>query len=98
MKRLIKIEDTLNERKYILENEYEGFGIYQEKCSSGYFVHQSWLFTDEKNIIVCESYNNKLYEELLDAIDLYNQKGLFNLKAIKKGGNVYFIHPSGKPI
>lgn len=88
MKRLIKFErgvvDSLNPKKYILQEEYEGFGIYKEKCPSGYYVSQSWLIANDKVGIICESYNNFCKEELLDMIDNYNEKKKFGVKGFHK--------------
>ena len=102
MKRLIKFDcgtiDKLNAKKYVLTQEYEGFGIYEEVCPSGYRVHQSWLIANDKNALVCESYNNFCKEELLDMIDNYNQKSNFGTKGFLKGFysnlNVYVAHNS----
>ena len=63
-----------NAKKYVLTQEYEGFGIYEEVCPSGFHVHQSWLIANDKNALVCESYNNFCKEELLDMIDNYKEE------------------------
>lgn len=106
MKRLIKFErgtiDSLNVKKYVLVQEYEGFGIYEEVCPSGYHVHQSWLIANDKNALICNTYNNFCKEELLDMIDNYNEKGKFGTKGSCKGIynnlNVYLAHPNHKDI
>ncbi len=89
MKRLIKYEcgtiDDLNTRKYILQKEYNGFGVYQEKCPSGYYVHQSWLITNEKVALVCHSFSELCKEELLDMIDSYQDTGKFGIRAFYNG-------------
>ena len=102
MKRLIKFEcgaiDKLNAKKYVLTQEYEGFGIYEEVCPSGFHVHQSWLIANDKNALVCESYNNFCKEELSDMIYNYNQISNFGTKGFFKGFysdlNVYVSHNS----
>ena len=48
MKRLVYIPDSLNNKKYILKEEYEGFGIYREMAPAGCYVHQSWLVYNGK--------------------------------------------------
>jgi len=97
MKRIIKIKNTYGtEDKYILREEYEGFGIYGEMTLSGLFVHQSWLISNnEKAELVIESYNNLCKEEVLDIIDHYNDAGKFGVKAVMHCGSLY-MHPSGK--
>ena len=94
MKRIIKVQDSLNERKYILKKEHKSFGIYEEKCPSGYFVHQSWLISNGNKIIVCQSFNDLCEEELLDMIDQHETSGHFGVRAFYRG-NVYFVHPNG---
>lgn len=104
MKRVIKFEcgtiDELNAKKYILQKEYDGFGVYQEMCPSGFYHHQSWLIANDKVALVCESYNNYCKEELLDMIDTYNQKNKFGIKGFHKsfveGVSIYIAHPNYK--
>ena len=74
----------------------EGFGIYQEKCPTGFFVSQSWLISDNENAqLVIESYNNVCKEELLDMIDNYKESGQFGVKAVINCGSLH-MHNSGK--
>lgn len=95
MKRIVKIPNAYGrEDKYILQKEYEGFGIYQEKTPSGFFKHQSYLITNEKIIVVCQSYNDMCVEELMDVIDNYNKNGKFGIKVMNVNG-IYFMHPNG---
>lgn len=102
MKRLIYLPDTLQKRKYVLKNEYEGHGIYEEVCPAGWKVHQSWAIMNEKKgfSIMIQSYNRLCYEELLDAIDNYNETGKYGLKLITTAegldNNYRVMHPSGK--
>ena len=106
MKRVVKVTDSLNERKYILKEEYGGFGIYEEKTPTGFFVHQSWLIRFESPItvynIVIQSYNSLCKEELYDIIDNYNEKGEFGIKVLDdRWGNdepTRYMHPSGRVI
>ena len=112
MKRLIKFAvgevDSLNAKKYILQQEYEGFGVYKEKCPAGLYVHQSWLIADEKNsvILVVDSFNNCCKEELLDMIDSYKQNKKFGItgrwigfhREDNKDAALYRMHRSGKAI
>ncbi len=106
MERVIKFErgvvDDLNEKKYVLQQEYGGFGIYQEKCPSGFYEHQSWLLTNEKFILLCESFNNVCKEELLDMIDKYNQTQKFGIKggllSATKEKFIFAMHPRCKNI
>lgn len=98
MKRIIYVPDTLNNKKYILRDEYEGFGIYLEKTPSGFFVHQSWLVYNGKIGFICESYNNYCKEELLDYIDTYNETGKFGLHGFmaKREDNIFGVHPNNR--
>lgn len=97
MKRIIKIKGSFgNEEKYVLRNEYESFGIYEEMTPSGYFVHQSWLISNNNNAeLVINSYNHLCKEELLDIIDNYNATSKFGVKAIMHYGSLC-MHPNGK--
>lgn len=96
MNRTIKIPNAYGtEDKYVLRDEYNWFGFYQEKCPTGYFVSQSYLIASEKIKIICESYNNMCKEELLDAIDSYINTGKFELKVFSCGNGSYRIHPNG---
>lgn len=96
MKRIIKIKTRMNEVKFVLREECEGFGLYQEQTPSGYFVNQSWLISDnEKNELVVESYNNQCKEEVLDMIDNMNATGSFGVRATLFCGSL-FMHPCGK--
>ena len=46
MNRIIKIPNVYGtENKYVLRDEYNGFGFYQEKCPTGYFINQSYLIS-----------------------------------------------------
>ena len=96
MKRVITIKNTYGEYdKYVLKDEYEGFGIYEEKTPSGYFVHQSWLISNNEGAeLVIESYNNLCKEELLDIIDNYNEKRRFGVKALMHCGSLH-MHNGG---
>lgn len=100
MKRLIKLTNDAfgNEVRYVLKKEYENFGLYQRKCNTGFFVHQDYLITNGEIIIQCEPYNEMIKEELLDAIDNYNETKKFGFKTFYRGNNVYTIHPNGKTI
>ena len=103
MQRLIKFErghlDDLNAKKYVLVKEYEGFGLYEEVCPAGWHVHQSWAIANDKNVVICESYNNCCKDEMLDMIDNYNQSGKFNIKAFTRRNlenrKVFVVHPRG---
>ena len=98
MTRVIRIKNVLgSDDKYVLRDEYNGFGIYQEKTPSGYFVSQSWLLKNDNVTIMCESYNNKCKEELLDAIDSYKNRRRFGFKAFYRNG-CYVVHPNGDRI
>ena len=97
MKRIINIENTYGTTdKYIFKEEYRGFGIYQEKTPSGYFVHQSWLISNNENAeLVIESYNSLCKEEVLDMIDNYNETKKFGVKAVLHCGALH-MHPGGR--
>ena len=99
MKRLIKIENVYGtNNKYVLTDEYEGFGIYEEKSPSGFFVHQSWLISNNENAeLVIKSYNNLCKEEVLDIIDNYNKTSKFGVKAVMHC-NSFHMHNGGNRI
>lgn len=102
MKRLIKFErgtiDSLNTKKYVLVKEYEGFGIYEGVSPNGYHMSQYWFITNNEVALVCDSYNNFIIEELLDAIDSYNEKKSFGVKGFYKDTyndlKVFIAHPN----
>lgn len=96
MKRVIRIINVYGtDDKYVLRDEYDGFGIYQEMTPNGYFVHQDWLISNNKNAeIVIKSYNNLCKEELLDIIDNYNKTNKFGVKAVVSCGSLC-MHPCG---
>ena len=97
MERVIKINGAFaNIEKYVLIEEIGNVGLYQHKTPNGYFVHQEWLIkrNDESRMFVVQSYNEMLYEEMLDLMDLLNVKQPLGLKAFLKDG-VYFVHPNG---
>lgn len=102
MKRVIYLPDDLNNNKYVLKEEYEGHGIYQHKCPAGWLVHQDWAIVRESDgfTIMIPSYNDMCKEEVLDAIDYYNDDKKYGIKVIKtlKGvENGYVVmHNSGK--
>lgn len=103
MKRVIKVQMPMQENKYVLSQEYNGFGIYQEMSPNGYKVHQSWLIHRDNNIgsdIVIQSYNNVCYDELLDMIDSFLESGEFCITALKSkyDDKVLIMHPSGDDI
>ena len=96
MKRIININNVYGTKtKYVLRDEYEGFGIYQHKTPNGYFTHQDWLISDNENAeLVIESYNNICKEELLDIIDHYKETSKFGVKAVMHCNSLH-MHPSG---
>lgn len=96
MKRIITIKNVYGTTdKYVLRDEYEGFGIYQEKAPVGLFVSQSWLISNNANAeLVIESYNNLCKEELLDMIDNYNANHRFGVKAVMHCGSLH-MHNCG---
>lgn len=97
MDRIYKIIGNYgNEEKYVLVTEYNGFGIYQRVCPNGFRVSQEWLITNGHRVIVCQSYNNVIKEELMDAIDKYQKSGRFGFRVIKKADDTYIVHPCGK--
>lgn len=104
MKRVIYLPDELNKNKYVLKETYLGHGIYRHMCPSGYYVHQEWAIVREKDnfTVMIQSYNNMCYEEILDAIDTYNEIGKYGLKALttKKGleHGYMTMHNAGKEI
>ena len=97
MKRVIKIKNIYGtDNKYVLIEEYEGFGIYQEKGPSGLFNCQSWLISNNNGVeLVIPSYNDLCKEELLDMIDNYNKTNKFGVKAVMNCGSLY-MHKNGE--
>ena len=93
MKRIIRWDDGLNDRKYILQKEYKEFGIYNRMAPNGFYVHQDWMISDGKITVVCESYNQLCEEELMDMIDLYDADGTFGVKAFSRDG-LFVVHQS----
>lgn len=53
------------------------------------------MITNDNITIQCQSYNEIIKEELLDAIDNYNNNGNFELKVFKRSENLYYVHPNG---
>lgn len=97
MNRIIKIKNNYGTfDKYVLKDEYKGFGIYQEKTPNGFCVHQSWLISDNDRVeLVINSFNNICKEEILDMIDNYKETSKFNVKAVEFYGSIC-MHPNGK--
>ena len=98
MKRIEYIPNEYGAKdKYLLKEEYGGFGLYQEICPTGFPVHQSYMIKNNKICVVCPSYNNYCKEEILDMIDEYNESGKFGVKAFKQDFG-YVIHLQGDNI
>ena len=97
MKRVIQIKNVYGtNNKYVLTDEYDGFGIYKEKTPNGYFVHQSWLISNNKDAeLVVESFNGLCKEELLDIIDNYNDTKKFGVKALMHCDSLH-MHDCGR--
>lgn len=97
MKRVVYVADSLNNKKYVLQEEYEGFGIYERMTPTGYLVNQDWLVFNGKIGYISQSYNNRCEEELMDTIDAYNNSGKFGLHGFlaKKESfeTIYGEHP-----
>lgn len=104
MKRVIFLPDSLNKNKYVLKKEYEGHGIYQHWTPTGYPVHNEWAIVRESDglTIRIQSYNELCYDEVLDAIDSYNETGKYGIKVIRtlKGleHNYWEMHRTGDMI
>lgn len=100
MERQIKFFDGLNHKKYLLNKEYEGFGIYDNICPTGYRTSQSYLLKSPTGTcILSESYMHNNEADLLDLIDEYKKTGKYNIPVIPKiyEGNTYYVwHQSGK--
>lgn len=94
---VVYIKDSLNNDKYVLREEYEGFGIYQRKTPTGYYVNQDWLVYNGKIGFQCEPYNNFCKEDLKDYIDYYNENGKFGLHGFRTSvQGIYGVHPNNK--
>lgn len=87
----------INDTKYVLNEKYYDFYIYDEVCPTGLKVKQSYMFTNNDMTIVCNSYNHKIREEILDIIDNYIDNKIFGIKAINKG-KYFVMHDGGKLI
>ena len=98
MKRIIKIQGNLQEEKFELQEEYDGFGIYERRTPNGYLVHQEWLITNDDVTVVFYSFTNYCREEVKDAIDNYNAIRKFGLKVMPRGNNTYVVHQNGTQI
>jgi len=98
LKRIVYVPGSLNNKKYILISEYEGFGIYERKSPNGYLVSQDWLVFNGKTGFICEPYNSLCREELKDAIDRFNETGNFGLSGFmaKAEDHIYGVHPNNK--
>ena len=94
MERVIKINGNLQNEKYFLKETYNGFGIYQRKTASGYYVMNEYLITDSKKTIVSYSFNNITKPEIQDSIDKYLKSKKFGFKAFNRNG-LYIVHPNG---
>lgn len=99
MKRVIYIKNGYSiDDKYVLIDEYNGFGIYEKMTPTGYLISQNWLLSNNDDIkLIIDSYNNICKEELLDMIDNYNNTNKFNVKAVMYCG-LYHMHPNGKEV
>ena len=97
MKRIVNIKNAYGTYdKYVLADEYGGFGVYREKTPSGFFVNQSWLVSNNENAeLVIASYNNLCKEEVLDIIDNYNKTNKFGVKAVMHCGSLR-MHNGGR--
>ena len=97
MKRVIYVKNVYGTtNKYVLQEEYCGFGIYEQKTPSGYLVSQSWLLSNNKEAeLVIESYNDLCKKELLDMIDYYNNTNKFGVKAVMICDSLH-MHNNGK--
>lgn len=97
MKRVAYIKNVYGTNdKYVLKEEYNGFGVYQEKTPNGLFVHQSWLISNNENVeLVINSFNQLCKEEVLDIIDNYNETQKFGVKALMHNGSLC-MHSGGK--
>ena len=91
---IIYYNDGLNNNKYVNREEYKGWGIYEQKCPSGYFVHQEWLISNGDMKVVIQSFNNYCKEELLNLINNYICNKKMDVKAFKKD-DFYIVHDSG---
>lgn len=89
-KRVMKIGND----KYLYQETYKGFAIYEEQTPSGYLVHQSFMITDGKLTVVSQSYNNNGRADMLDAIDNYVETKTFGFKILLSHG-IAIVHPSG---
>ena len=95
MKRVVYIEGVLDTEKYVLKKEYGNVGIYERMTPTGYRVHQDWLLATDSKKIQIQSYNCMCYDEILDAIDSFNDTGKFGFKVLECK-DYYCVHNSGR--
>ena len=95
--RILYWDDHLNNNKYILKEQYNGWGIYNHKTPSGYFVHQDWLITNGEMKVIIQSYNDYCKEEVQNLIDNYVIDKKMDVKAFFEEG-FYIIHHGGNMV
>ena len=94
MKRVEYVDDILQRNKYVLEEEYAGFGIYERITPYGYRCNQDWLIVCGRTCVklLIRSFNDFCLEEVKDLIDNYNRNGMFGVHGSYLGGNLYQVH------
>lgn len=102
MKRVLVFEQgqvsVLGQTKYVLVEGDESNALYQEKIEDRYRVHQSWLLVLDGEYLVCESFNHKCKEEMLDLMDDFREKGFVKVKGFRNAAQISYMHPNGKMI
>lgn len=97
MEKELYIKDEFeSESKYLLKEEYGGFGLYQTEKTSGYFTNQDWLISNnDVKLIVPSSYTRESKEKIFAMIDKYNSDGKFGEKAILRY-DLFCLHSLGR--
>lgn len=95
LERVVYVPDELNKNKYVLNECYEDFGIYEKVSPNGFRVSQDWLVYNGKIGFISQSYNNLCREELMNAIDKFKTTGKFGYHGFATSvDGIYGIHPS----
>lgn len=99
MKRVIKIDNQYGTKdKFILQEEYNGFGLYKEQTPNGLFVHNSWLISNNSTEeLAIKSHNRISKEEALSLIDNHIETGKFGVDAVMFYGT-FHMKNGGMPI
>lgn len=96
MKRVIQILNAYNGfDKYVLCDEYRTHGIYQEVAPSGFRVANQWvILRPSGDLIIVDSYNNVIKEEIYDIIDSGIDNDTYGLTGFDRPAG-FIVHKAG---